>query len=140
VATKHYVRGFALKLGALLATLLLLGCVHAFAQRPSGTSALEATGGVQGALTVTATVVTSVGVVIGPDGEPRMVVANAVDPRDNVSNLEPVVMARKKPELPGHAKIEEREPFCAGIHGEHMAKCIHLPARSRTSGIFENSK
>jgi len=46
----------------------------------------------QGALTVTATVVSSAGVEVGPDGEQRIVVANAVDPRDNVSRLrEPLV-------------------------------------------------
>jgi hypothetical protein len=54
-------------------------------------------GSAQGTLTVTFRIVTSVGVVLGPDGEPRIVVANAVDPRDNVSGLEPVVMASSSP-------------------------------------------
>jgi hypothetical protein len=46
--------------------------------------------GAQGNLTVTVTVVASVGVVIGPDGEQRLIVANAADPSDNVSRLQPV--------------------------------------------------
>ncbi len=40
---------------------------------------------VQGALTITATVVTSVGVVVDQTGNPRVVVANLADGRDNVS-------------------------------------------------------
>ncbi|HEY2392482.1 MAG TPA: hypothetical protein VGK22_15005 [Candidatus Angelobacter sp.] len=54
-------------------------------------------GGAEGHLTVTATVVSSVGLVVGPDGEQRLVVANAVDPRDNVSRLQPVVMVKLIP-------------------------------------------
>jgi hypothetical protein len=48
-------------------------------------------GSAEGTLTVTATVVSSVGLVVGPDGEQRMVVANAADPRDNVSTLQPII-------------------------------------------------
>lgn len=44
----------------------------------------------KGELTVTAVVVASVGVQIGPDGNPTVIVANASDPRDNVSQLSPV--------------------------------------------------
>jgi hypothetical protein len=47
-------------------------------------------GSAQGNLTVTATVVASVGVVIGPDGEQRLIFANAADPSDNVSRLQAV--------------------------------------------------
>lgn len=39
----------------------------------------------RGTLTVTATVVTSVAVVMDHNGNPSIVVANPVDPRDNVS-------------------------------------------------------
>jgi hypothetical protein len=42
----------------------------------------------QGTLTVTATVVTSVGVITGPNGEQKVVIANAADPADNVSWLQ----------------------------------------------------
>ena len=47
-------------------------------------------GSAQGNLAVTATVVASVGIVIGPDGEQRLIVANAADPSDNVSRLQAV--------------------------------------------------
>ncbi|HLZ00007.1 MAG TPA: hypothetical protein VKT33_13180 [Candidatus Angelobacter sp.] len=46
----------------------------------------------QGQLTVTATVVASVGLVTGPDGIQRIVVANSPDPADNASRLTPVVL------------------------------------------------
>lgn len=46
--------------------------------------------GAEGRLTVTATVVASVGVVTGPDGEQHLIIANAADPRDNVSHLDAV--------------------------------------------------
>ncbi len=46
---------------------------------------------------MTATVVTSVGLVIGPDGEQRIIMANAADPKDNVSRLQPVVMVKLAP-------------------------------------------
>jgi len=45
------------------------------------------TGWGQGTLTVTATVVTSVGIIAGPNGEQILVVANAPDSADNVSQL-----------------------------------------------------
>ena len=48
-------------------------------------------------MTVTATVVSSVGLVVGPDGEQHMIVANASDPRDNVSRLQPVVTVKLTP-------------------------------------------
>jgi hypothetical protein len=78
----------------LPAGMLLLYCLQPFAQRaPSSAGG----GGAEGRLTVTATVVSSVGLVVGPDGEQKMVVANAADPRDNVSRLQPVVMVKLTP-------------------------------------------
>jgi hypothetical protein len=53
--------------------------------------------GAEGTLTVTMTIVPSVGVVVGPDGEQRLVYANSVDPRDNVSRLQPVVAVQLTP-------------------------------------------
>jgi hypothetical protein len=44
----------------------------------------------QGTLTVTVTVVTSVGVITGPNGEQKVVIANAADPADNVSWLQAI--------------------------------------------------
>jgi hypothetical protein len=42
-----------------------------------------------GTLAVTASVQTSVALVTEPDGSQRIVIANATDPRDNVSRVEP---------------------------------------------------
>ncbi len=66
-----------LKIAGIVASALLLNAGAAHAQ--SG----------RGELTVTAIVVASVGVEIGHDGTPRVIVANAPDPRDNLSKLLP---------------------------------------------------
>jgi len=82
-----------LTLAALLAAVLLWASrgftQQGFSQQPSMGHA-GAPSAAQGNLTVTATVVASVGVVIGSDGEQRLIVANAVDPSDNVSRLQAV--------------------------------------------------
>jgi hypothetical protein len=81
--------------GKLLFRMLSAGTMlcglHAVAQQPFLSSAKS---GAEGRLTVTATVVSSVGLVVGTDGEQRIIVANAVDPRDNVSRLQSVQMAQ----------------------------------------------
>jgi hypothetical protein len=46
-------------------------------------------GSAQGQLTVTLTVAPSVGVMMGLDGQPKLICANCNDPRDNVSALKP---------------------------------------------------
>ena len=51
----------------------------------AGSSALAQSS--EGKLTVSATVVTSVSLVIDPDGAQKIVIANAADPRDSVSTL-----------------------------------------------------
>jgi len=48
----------------------------------------EAHAASEGTLTVTATVVSSVGLVTDPDGKQHVFLANAVDPADNVSCLQ----------------------------------------------------
>ena len=48
----------------------------------------------KGTLTITASVQASVALAIEPDGSQRIVIANATDPRDNISLLEP---ARQTP-------------------------------------------
>lgn len=75
-----------LTFGILVAGLLLCS------QRVSSQQAHSVQGGAEGRLTVTATVVSSVGLVAGPDGEFKLVYANSVDPRDNVSSLDAVVV------------------------------------------------
>jgi hypothetical protein len=75
------------RLTIILSALLLLCASNGFAQQSSMVHAGRS-GAAEGNLTVTATVVSSVGLVIGPDGEQRLIVANAADPSDNVSRLE----------------------------------------------------
>lgn len=79
----------ALPMGLLFCSLCTSGQqLHSSA----GTVRAGVTGGAEGRLTVTATVVSSVGLVVGPDGEQRLVVANAADPRDNVSRLDSIAI------------------------------------------------
>jgi hypothetical protein len=66
---------------------ILLGVCAAFGQRAHAGPDLSGSGRAQGSLTVTMTVVSSVGLVTGPDGQQRIVVANAVAASDNVSSL-----------------------------------------------------
>ena len=65
------------KILVIIASALLLGAGAARAQSS------------RGELSVTATVVASVGVEISPDGKPTVIAANSPDPRDNVSRLLP---------------------------------------------------
>jgi len=74
-------RGGGNILGALVVGLAVLS---AQAQQHGPPAA----GSAQGTLSVSVRVVTSVGLVIDPNGEPQIVVANATDPRDNVSSLQ----------------------------------------------------
>lgn len=53
----------------------------------AGPAHASGAGTAQGQLTVTATVVSSVGVVIGPDGEAQVIVANAADRAENLGLL-----------------------------------------------------
>ncbi|MGZ4890091.1 MAG: hypothetical protein ACXV8X_14395 [Candidatus Angelobacter sp.] len=72
---------------------IALCCLPAVAQQP----AIRSTGDrAQGRVMVTATVVSSVGLVRGPNGEQWMVIANAGDPKDNVSRMQPVVTVQLK--------------------------------------------
>jgi hypothetical protein len=101
-----------LTLGKFVAGLLLSCLPLAHAQQPM--SLASATGGAHGTLTVTASVVGSVGLVIGRDGEQRIVIANAADTADNVSrlqfvslqrvSLQPESMAMPAPSTGAHAK------------------------------------
>jgi hypothetical protein len=73
---------------------IALCSLSAFAQQPS----VHSTGrGAEGRLMVTATVVSSVGLVLSPEGEQQIVIANAADVRDNVSRLQTVVAVQLTP-------------------------------------------
>jgi hypothetical protein len=92
--------------GLLLCSL----CTSGQQPRPPAGTVRTVAGGDEGRLTVTATVVSSVGLVVGPDGEQRLVVANAVDPRDNVSRLQPVVMVKLTPVADAAPKTKKKKP------------------------------
>lgn len=73
----------------LLSVLAGLGMSHAQARGATPAQGLSLGSSAQGQLTVTVTVVASVGLVTGPDGVQRLVVANGSGPLDNVSSLKP---------------------------------------------------
>jgi hypothetical protein len=80
---------------------IALCCLPAFAQQPIISAAAN---GAEGHLTVTATVVSSVGLVLSPEGEQQIVIANAADVRDNVSRLQPVVAVKLMPVADGNKR------------------------------------
>jgi hypothetical protein len=92
--------------GFLLLFSILLWQASAHAQQAAGGGAHA---GAQGTLAVTATVVASVGVAIGPDGEQHVFIANAPDPADNVSRLQPVVMVQLTPAAGDTAKPKTKK-------------------------------
>lgn len=61
-------------------------------------------GSAEGQLTVTLTIVPSVGVVMDPDGQPKLMVANAADPADNVSVLNLIRLTDVPPAQHGKGK------------------------------------
>jgi hypothetical protein len=71
------------KSGVFFAGLAILAWANAPAQQIQSRPQRPA-GSAEGTLAVTATVVSSTGVVIGPDGQQQIIVANAADPRGNV--------------------------------------------------------
>jgi hypothetical protein len=75
---------FAAKFAAAFSIIVVLS-VYASAQKaPSSVHS----GSAEGELTVTMTVVASVGIVMDDQGQPKVIVANAADSGDNVSFLE----------------------------------------------------
>jgi hypothetical protein len=86
---------------------------------------MHAGGSASGTLTVTAIVVTSVGLIIGPDGEPKLVVANAVDAGDNFSRL---ATARDNTAL--SVKTSGK---CEVNAGQASASCGELTVQPRTN-------
>lgn len=55
-------------------------------------------GSAEGTLAVTATVVASTTMIIEADGQPRLIIVNATDFRDNVSRFVPIVNRTTKPD------------------------------------------
>lgn len=74
---------FAAKFAAAFSTIVLSVCASA-QKAPS----FVHSGPAEGELTVTITVVASVGIIMDEQGQPKVIVANAADRGDNVSFLE----------------------------------------------------
>lgn len=102
------------KIAVFLIGLLFFGCVNASAQQVQPKSQSPA-GSAEGTLAVTATVVSSTGLVIGPDGQQRVIVANAPDRGDDASpwpaeQAVKVVMLSPVPEPQSDAKPPTAKP------------------------------
>jgi len=69
---------------SILSVVLMLPFTSVMAQANSK-------GGAEGTLAVTATVVASTTMIIEADGQPRLMIVNATDSRDNVSRFMPIV-------------------------------------------------
>lgn len=88
--------------------VIVVGALILFAENLSaqqmGAGANASHGGsAQGTLTVTLTVVASVGVIIGPDGEQKLIIANAADPADKIAYLQP--LATPAPPAPTRVQL-----------------------------------
>lgn len=80
----------------LLAAMVCAPPAHAQAKNPLVSGSPARPGAAQGELTVTLTIVPSVGVVLDESGQPKLIVANAPDPADNVSTLRMLPAVEKK--------------------------------------------
>jgi hypothetical protein len=87
VAKGPGMRAVKFKFAAVLG-MVLLGSYLSFGQHANAAASAAGSGRAQGSLTVTLTLVSSVGVVTEADGRQRVVVANAAAPTDNVSSLQ----------------------------------------------------
>jgi hypothetical protein len=96
--------------------LAFLGWANAFGQQVQSRTQKPG-GSAEGTLTVTATVVSSSGLVIGPDGQLRVIVANAADPKDTPSHLPEAVVkppesvSKQKPEAKPQAENPKQADF-----------------------------
>jgi hypothetical protein len=76
----------------LAAVIIFSGALMAAQQKPVPRLSSAAPHSAQGNLSVECTVTASVGIVIGPDKAPRLVLANATDAADNVSRIQYVAL------------------------------------------------
>lgn len=93
----------------LTALVIVLGLGIATAQRRPQPAALNAQRSVEGSLTVTIIIASSVGVIMGPDRQEHLVAANALDPADNVSRIEYVQLSSAQKDEPGHSPLKKRQ-------------------------------
>ncbi len=109
----------------LITFVLIASGSLALAQSTSPVAGMHGGTSASGTLSVTATVVTSVGVIIGPDGEPRLVVANATDAADNFSQLRPVSNSNEL-----HVKTSGE---CTASASQPSGSCGELTVQPRTN-------
>ncbi|HET9364690.1 MAG TPA: hypothetical protein VFP71_06805 [Candidatus Angelobacter sp.] len=99
-----------LGLGVLLAGIIFFIWLNAPAQQIQKRPQRPA-GNPEGSLAVTATVVSSTGLVIGPDGQQHLIVANApVGPTDKESRLQTVEDVERVPVTDGKPVSEPPKP------------------------------
>lgn len=91
------------------ALAILLGLGIATAQRRPQPAGLGGEQNVEGSLTVTMIIASSVGMVMGPDGQEHLVMANMVDPADNVSRIEYVRLISAQKKEPGQSNEQKRK-------------------------------
>lgn len=84
------------KTAIILAATAFAVCGVAWAQQVQPQPQRTARGA-EGTITITATVVSSVGVVIGADGQQQIIVANGADAKDSAPNLAPVKVVTMTP-------------------------------------------
>jgi hypothetical protein len=99
------------KSGVFFAGLAFFAWANAPAQQIQPRSQRPA-GSAEGTLAVTATVVSSTGLVIGPGGQQRIIVANAADPRDNAPpslQVKVVALAPVSDQKPDAAPPQEKQ-------------------------------
>lgn len=98
------------RLGVLFAGIVSFSWVNAPAQQIQDRPQRPA-GSAEGSLAVAATVVSSAGLVIGPDGRQRLIVANsAAGPADNGSYLQVVKDGQRAPAADGKAVSAPPKP------------------------------
>ena len=94
------------------ALVALAGLSTATAQRRSGPAAPLTQSNVQGNLTVTMLVTSSVGIIMGTNGQPQLVSANIIDAADNVSRIQYVHLspANQHEQRQAGESVKERPP------------------------------
>jgi len=101
-------------LAAAIVLLLLTGM--AAAQRRPEPAAPSSQRNVQGNLTVTFTIASSVGVVVDQDGQQHLAAANTVDPADNVSQIKYVQLTPVEKESQKQPEKIRKEKLPAQLH------------------------
>ena len=101
-------------LAAAIVLLLLTGIAAAQRRPEPGTPSSQRN--VQGSLTVTFTIASSVGVVVDQHGQQHLAAANTVDPADNVSQIRYVQLTPVEKESQKQPEKIRKEKLPAQLH------------------------